>query len=427
MMTQFLIYRVSMLFLLAFQLAALPLKYQKRYSVLTVSGCFFLTGILDYVDFFIWKGTNRVFLTVLEIIIVQATAYILCRYRDGRALFVGICSAAYVLVGNMAAFLFLLNSYSPIAAIAVQIVINTCFLALFVICCRRTHMSVIQYSNVGWWQLCFLPALLYVVVYALTIWPSDIYQTPENGLAVFLMQFLVGASYGLIIKLFYYRRKEAEQECGMQALNIQAESLKREMELLKEKNAQTAVWRHDMRHIFALINSYLAAGDTERIKELLKKESDYLDTLAVRRYCSNITINGVLTSCEAKAEEQGVSLDCMVCVPEQFEHINEFEFATILWNLLENAIHAASEADMSDGRWVKLSLRPVKGQLFLEIVNTCNGEMILSPDTGFPKSERGGSHGYGLRSVQAYAEKYQALFQYTLKGKQFHVVFLVRT
>lgn len=47
----FLQYRISMLFLLVFQLLFLPLRYRKVKSIGIAAICFIITGVLDYISF----------------------------------------------------------------------------------------------------------------------------------------------------------------------------------------------------------------------------------------------------------------------------------------------------------------------------------------------------------------------------------------
>lgn len=82
-MNEFLIYRLSMIFQLAFLLLFLPLTKQKWKVIMGTA--FILTGIVDYMNFDPAVYMNRQLNVLLLIIIVLAAALFLCRYSDWRA------------------------------------------------------------------------------------------------------------------------------------------------------------------------------------------------------------------------------------------------------------------------------------------------------------------------------------------------------
>ncbi len=47
---------------------------------------------------------------------------------------------------------------------------------------------------------------------------------------------------------------------------------------------------------------------------------------------------------------------------------------------------------------------------------TYAGEITISPQTGLPQTTQGEKHGFGLQSVQAFCERYKAVFHYTTEA-----------
>ena len=82
-MNEFLIYRSSIIFQLAFLLLFLPLTKQKWKVIMGTA--FILTCIVDYMNFDPAVYMNRLLNVLLLIIIVLAAALFLCRYSDWRA------------------------------------------------------------------------------------------------------------------------------------------------------------------------------------------------------------------------------------------------------------------------------------------------------------------------------------------------------
>ena len=92
--------------------------------------------------------------------------------------------------------------------------------------------------------------------------------------------------------------------------------------------------------------------------------------------------------------------------------------AVVLSNALENAMHACLELPNERPRRISLEVRSTLRQLFLTITNTCHGPVELDPVTGLPCSRREG-HGYGLKSIAAFAAEHGGILQCTTDSNSF--------
>lgn len=417
----FLQYRVSMIFLLGFQLIFLPLRHKKMASGCIAAGCFLLTGVLDYIEFFInYNSESMLTVTVVQIILVQATAYMLCCYRDFRALFTGISSATYVLPGNIISTVAVIYMKNNLTALFVQVFCHV-IIMIPLLMMRWNYLKEMENPLGSWGKLCMIPTLFYLVMYTLACWPSNLYERRENWLAAYLFLLLMGFTYILIIKLISQEHIDRELERSNEFFETYASGLRREADILRNSEEKIKVLRHDSRHFYQMIGIYLEKGEIKKIKELLDQMDTELQSLASKRFCDNITINGILSAFEEKAKKETIVFMCEADVPKELKTANEFELATVIANLLENALYAASKVEKKEEKKVKIRIFPVKEQLVLEIMNTFDGKCKISNVTGLPLSERGEEHGYGMRSVKAYANKHHAIFRYSIEDGLFCV------
>lgn len=418
----FIEYRISMIFLLLFMIIFMPLQYSKVKTAFICVGCFALTGLLEYIDIMYQVvGLGSVVITFFEIIIVQATALLLCRYRDCRAVFTGITAADYVLIGNMIYAMIQINLGTYVIPIIITIIVHTLILILLISMLRYRFISELESRAKGWGLLMIIPALFYCTVYTLAIWPSNIYSNSTNELAVVLVLVLMVLIYIMIVTSFYVQRAEGENRGNLEFLRTYSNGLKREIEAVKQLEETTALMRHDMRHEYMLISTYLDAGETDKIYELINKLNEDLEVSKRESFCDNISINGILNLCSQKAKDKHVKFICKADVPETLENFNEFELATVISNLLDNAIEAASLGEEDSNSMVSIKVFPVKNQLLLEVTNTFVGEYEFSQVSGLPLSRKGEGHGYGLRSVKTFADKKNALFQCGVENGLFRV------
>lgn len=408
--------RISMVFLLLFIYIFLPLRYKKSTTVIILILSFIISGLVEYFQFIILiKNKYSLIATILSIIIVQGTNLLLSYYRDFRALFIGITAVAYILVGNIVSLIIWMYNPNYFYTLLIQSTINILLLIFTTLFFKKRYNFELENHKKGWCSLCLIPSLFYTTVYSLVVWPGDIKNTPKNSLAIIFSLSITIVSYIILGKLFYQQRKNDILERNNEFLETYSSSLRREIELTRTAEEKYAILRHDIRHTNNLIISYLKANQIDQIYELLDEVNHTLDETKPKIYCENVVLNSIISSSILKAKENQIDFNITVDVPKNLDKINEFELATVLSNLLENAINATIKLPIHESKiWLKLY--PIKNQLLLDISNTFNGNCKISPITGLPISKNGAGHGYGLRSVKAYAKKWDAVFEYSIEA-----------
>ena len=98
--------------------------------------------------------------------------------------------------------------------------------------------------------------------------------------------------------------------------------------------------------------------------------------------------------------------------------------AVVLSNVLENAVRACLDQAAGRPRSIYLFTRNSAEQFFLQIENTCDGPVVFDPATGFPKAMRDG-HGYGTRSIAAFARQNGGSLRYEWRGGVFRLQMLI--
>lgn len=415
-------FRISMAFLLAFMLLFLRLRYRWGVSIAIACAVYLATWAMEV--FLIlpqpgWDTVDITLWTMLEALVVQATAFVLSRYRDFRALFTGITSAAYVLIGNVLFTDVYLYTGNLEASVAVQVVIHGGFLAFFIIRVRKEYLEEMDLRATGWGPLCIIPALFYAAEYSLYVLPGA--QMQVVVLPSVLMLFIMAYAYSILFRLVSQQRRDSILQRNNEFLDTFSKNLAHETQSLQDSEAKTALIRHDMRHYSAMIRAYLDAGEPEKIRELLGRLDDRLDETQPKKYCENMTINGILSGFVRQANLKHIPCYCDVQIPEIAKGFDEFELATVIANLMENALSAAEEVPDPADRFVRLKARRIKEQALVEVSNSFVGERRFSDTTGLPLSDKGEGHGYGLRSVQAFASRNNGIFDYSTDDGVFNV------
>ena len=193
----------------------------------------------------------------------------------------------------------------------------------------------------------------------------------------------------------------------------EGERLKRENDLLKieEKRHRellsfiddARVMRHDFRHHMAVVSELAHANEIDEVAAYADQFVESSRETQARLFCENSAVDAIAAHYDAIAKAKNVTTAWTLNLSHELP-VKEVDFCSVLGNLVENAIAAASQCD--DGaRNVT-----VKAEVFSETVvvlnveNNFTGTLSFGKD-GLPKSNREG-HGVGMASVAAIAHKH---------------------
>lgn len=272
-----------------------------------------------------------------------------------------------------------------------------------------------NYSGISFLKLCLLPLTYYISNYWLGMYNFTAAISTEVFYLRILIFIITLTAYILILDIAKsVREKEALQGVKM-ALSLQLESANQQLSALQATQEQAVIYRHDMRHHFALIGGYLADGDSQKAEEYVRSAQADIDEITPNRYCKNNTVNLILSSFAAKAKNNGVVLSVEAGLPQSLS-ISETELCTLLSNGLENAIIAAAQVADEQFRKVRISCQTHKGNLLIFIENSFTGKVAMKE--GLPQSCREG-HGFGVKSMAMIAEKYNGYCSFEAKGEIF--------
>ena len=228
---------------------------------------------------------------------------------------------------------------------------------------------------------------------------------------------LIFFSSGIFIALTAWR--------GLEYILTQAATTERSLALLRrmnsfraytrsmqDKQARLAIVRHDLRHNIKMLAGLISRGEDEAAMQLISSLSYQIDATRVEHFSTNPIMNAALSVYIQQAREKNIPIDVKIDLPDSFAA--EIDLSLILCNLLENAIQA-EEHEEEQLRGIRVRARTPMGSIFLSVENRCSHLIKLSAD-GLPKrTHHSAEHGYGIRSILLFAEKYDA--EYYAKQK----------
>ena len=178
--------------------------------------------------------------------------------------------------------------------------------------------------------------------------------------------------------------------------------------------------RHDIKNHLIIIDGYAAQKKFEKIHEYISRiGARFKDTAPIQT--SSTAVSAILNEKSALAQQKNISCEITCNFPSL--KIDDFTMITILGNLLDNAITAASKC--SDG-WIKADLQQEDSILVITIDNS-HAERIREKDGVFTstKTDNADIHGIGIKNVRKAVNDLRGQIEITYTENTFHVCIML--
>ncbi|WP_081905978.1 sensor histidine kinase [Kineothrix alysoides] len=256
-------------------------------------------------------------------------------------------------------------------------------------------------------RLMVLSAPFLAMAYGSMLYNFNVFYTrhgvvPYSYRDTYFLLILAVLVYNIV--LFFNRYFKEQRKNELLALqNRQArESYKRLTAHLKEVGGL----KHEMRHHFTALQSYLDAGRNAEAERYLKQYAGQSSAVTDAVHHDNFIISAVASGLLRDGENRGVEVE--LDLKANPFHIAEPDLYSLLTNIAENALEACTSLPEGQRRFIALTISRREPYLAITCQNSRAGEIIPSGD-GFLSGKREDGHGYGLWVIQRIAETYDGL------------------
>ena len=287
-----------------------------------------------------------------------------------------------------------------------------------------------QSDNTYWGHLYAVPLSMFAALMFITLALDD-YTHGGRHYPLLLSATLLSFCFTVYSILHYFFRSvylRQQQTHDNDVLRTQMAAVVRRAEEITRQDEAERVFRHDLRHHINALSACIDAGAYAEARALLQRTQQAVSGLersrqTITRYTGHPVLDAVLSSygdafirCSAAYQ---VRLD-LPAMPEP----DLAELSTVLSNALENALHACQTLPEGQKRAVKVLGEPHGLQFLLTVSNTCPEGVSLDPATSLPRTQRPG-HGYGTRSIAAFAARHGGVLDYQVADGWFHMDLLL--
>lgn len=233
----------------------------------------------------------------------------------------------------------------------------------------------------------------------------------------FITFSLVLVMFGFLVKFLNVAMSERITKVSEQKIARQLDMQRQEFLHINQKIEQGRIYRHDMHHHLSVLYDLAENEKTEDIQEYISSLDTRISDVETERYCDNSVVNAALSSYIGKAKKEGIRIEAKVDIPKELP-IDAFDICTILANALDNAVSACCSREEC---WISISSAlHENGNFSVNIKNPCETPVKFGRD-GFPVSQSGEDHGFGIKSIDAIVRKYNGILRCTCEDGVFQL------
>lgn len=216
------------------------------------------------------------------------------------------------------------------------------------------------------------------------------------------------------------RQYEAEKELA-KLKSQQAQLLERDYTALNQAYAVNARLFHDFHNHIGILRRLLAHEKLEEAVQYLDALQAPVQEMTETVWTGDETVDYLINSKGQAAGDSGIKYQVKVEFP-QHTNLRSADVCAILGNLLDNAIEAAQQVQREEERFVRLTIRRINQMLIIKVENSFAAPPALLNGALKTSKEENGLHGWGLKSAQTAAEKYDGMVQTSYGDNIFRAV-----
>ena len=216
------------------------------------------------------------------------------------------------------------------------------------------------------------------------------------------------------------RQYEVEKELA-KLKSEQAELLERDYTAVNRAYQVNAKLFHDFHNHIGVLRQFLTHEKYGEAVRYLDELQSPIQNLTATVWTGDETADYLINSKAAAAQTSGVRFQAQVEFPRH-TNIRSVDLCAILGNLLDNAIEAARQVPEPESRIVTLTIRRIHQMLVIKVENRFAAAPVQENGALKTTKTEGGLHGWGLKSAQTAAEKYDGLVQTGIAGDVFRAV-----
>ena len=194
-------------------------------------------------------------------------------------------------------------------------------------------------------------------------------------------------------------------------------------QLMQESVEQIKSIRHDMKLHMATVRGYATKINADQITDYINNLLEDIGESEIHSNTGNISVDSIINYKLKNAKQEGIKLQTRLIIPTDL-NVDAADIATILGNLLDNALEAVATTAQNKEKEIKLDIEFSKESLFIQVDNTFDGIVKYNEEHIITRKDEE-NHGHGLKNIKQAVEKYDGYMDIAHEGGSFSVTILM--
>ena len=176
--------------------------------------------------------------------------------------------------------------------------------------------------------------------------------------------------------------------------------------------------RHDLDAHMVVLQAYCKDSDDKELKQYIDSLLNETKGFEDKSYTGIKGIDAIIRNIEEEARKKQIEMEIKGSLPECLR-IEEFDFCTIISNLLKNAVEACEKIKCEADRRIELITGSYNDQIYISVKNTVWEPVEIKDNQLFTSKEDKRNHGIGCENVVRAANKYDGMVTYSCEDGWF--------
>ncbi len=187
-------------------------------------------------------------------------------------------------------------------------------------------------------------------------------------------------------------------------------------ELYKYQN-ELRIFRHDTRNRLISLIGLIKKEEIQKALQFMESSLEWINLKTNNIVNSgNPVVDAILQDKLHTAKDKGIKIDLFVKLSSNI-NIDELELGIILGNTLDNAIEAVEKISSLNSKEIEFKLITVADRISISVKNPV--EFDVNTENLITSKQNKMIHGYGIRSIQAIANKYDGIVLFSCENRVF--------
>lgn len=269
-------------------------------------------------------------------------------------------------------------------------------------------------ANLSVWMASVLIPVVTFILFVFIVQAENVTQT-----VVIVATVLI---FGVNVMAFYLYDSLATSYMKLSkaaVLEKERELYYNQCEMMQRSTNELRAFRHDLNNQLIGVAELMKAEQYAEAEHLMGILSGKLNTGILVSRTGNIPMDSIINYKLQNAGDEHVRIEAEIAVPAELD-MDISDCVTVLGNLLDNALYAVQRVEI-DKRYLKLKVVFDKGRLMIHCVNPYVTEVRYEEGEIISTKTNRKEHGFGLKNIEAVAEKYNGCMNLNHKDGVFTV------